>query len=281
MANLIILSGRSGAGKTVALNILEDLGYYCIDNLPLDLLSNLAEKIHDNYRNIAVSIDGRNLANASHDFEMLYQNIKKEYRQAEIIYIDADDKVLLRRFSETRRKHPLTNAKTSLQEALHIESDLLHPILNHADFRIDTSHLNAHNLRHIIFERIKGTTSGLSILFQSFGHKRGVPADSDFTFDVRCIPNPYWENGLRDQTGKDSEVIEFLESFDNTHKMFEMIKQFIETWLPSFEAENRRYLTISIGCTGGRHRSVYFTEKLGHYFQEKFDNVSIRHRDLK
>lgn len=278
--NLIIVSGRSGSGKTVALNILEDLGYYCIDNLPLELLSDLASKIHPNYKKIAVGIDARNLIDTGDRFQIIFSAIKKDFEHCEILFTDADNNTLIKRFSETRRRHPLTNSTTSLQEALKIESELLQPILDHADLRIDTSHLNAHDLRQLISERIDHPNGGISILIQSFGHKFGVPTDTDFTFDVRCLPNPYWENNLRDKTGLDDEVIRFLESFLETEKMYSMILHFIETWLPAFEKENRRYLTISIGCTGGRHRSVYFAEKLGKHLATKHPNVSIRHRDI-
>ncbi len=278
--NLIIVSGRSGSGKTVALNILEDLGYYCIDNLPLELLPELSTKIHNNYKKIAVGIDARNLIHAGDKFNIIFNFIKKDFDHCEIIFIDADNNTLIKRFSETRRKHPLTNTNTSLQEALKTETEILQPILDHADLRIDTSHLNAHDLRRIISERIDQPNEGMSILIQSFGHKFGVPTDTDFTFDVRCLPNPYWENNLRDQTGFEQEVACFLESFPETEKMYSMILYFIETWLPAFKKENRRYLTISIGCTGGRHRSVYFVEKLGKHLQSKQHNVTIRHRDI-
>lgn len=280
MTNLIIVSGRSGSGKTVALNILEDLGYYCIDNLPVELLPDLSEKIHNYYKSVAVSIDARNLIHAAHQFEKIYHQIKKDYQQCEIVFIDADNQTLIRRFSETRRKHPLTNANTSLKEALNTEQTLLQPIVDNADLRIETSRLNANDLRRLILERIGRDETGLSLLFQSFGHKFGVPPDTDFTFDVRCLPNPYWETLLRDKTGQDEAVIAFLEKFPETTRMYTMIEDFIETWLPAFEAENRRYLTISVGCTGGRHRSVYFTEKLGNHFATKKKNVTIRHRDL-
>lgn len=280
MANLIILSGRSGAGKTVALNILEDLGYYCIDNLPLDLIESLPDKLHDNYKNIAVSIDGRNLVNTSQDFQSIFEKIKHGYQNIEIFYIDANDDILFRRFSETRRKHPLTNKKINLQEALKIEKEMLIPIIDKSDLRVDTSYMNAHDLRRMIFNRVNKDNDALSILFQSFGHKNGVPTDSDFNFDVRCLPNPYWENELRDQTGLDKNVVKFLEGFDETNKMYRMIEEFFETWIPTFESENRRYLTISIGCTGGRHRSVYFAQKLFDHFKDYSGNVSVRHRDL-
>ncbi len=278
---LIIVSGRSGSGKTIALNILEDLGYYCIDNLPLELLPTLAEKIHTNYKKLAVSIDARNLVNTAKHFNEILGVLKTNYEQCEIVFLDADNNTLIKRFSETRRKHPLTNKNTSLQEALEIEATLLQPILDDADLKIDTNYLTAPDLRRLIVDRVSQKETGLSILFQSFGHKFGTPADADFTFDVRCLPNPYWENSLRTHTGLDQEVVSFLEKFSNTDKMYQMIKDFIETWLPAFEAENRRYLTISIGCTGGRHRSVYFAEKLGNYFSKKYENVAIRHRDLK
>jgi UPF0042 nucleotide-binding protein len=276
---LIIISGRSGAGKSIALHILEDLGYYCIDNLPSHLLTELKEKLKS-YEHIAVSIDARNISDDPEQLSQTIQDLKNFYQNMTIFFLDATDNTLLKRFSETRRKHPLTNPMTDLKEALQTEHNILKPVMNYTDIRIDTSHLTVHDLRKSIYTYAKKEDSHLSVLLQSFGYKNGIPLDTDFAFDVRCLPNPHWEKYLKHQTGLDQAVIDFLDGFQTAITMYDMIKQFIETWLPSFKAENRSYLSIAIGCTGGQHRSVYLTEKLGQYFLKHHKNVSIRHRDL-
>ena len=277
---LIIISGRSGAGKSIALNLLEDLGYYCIENLPIDLLAELKEKLDKNYDYVAVSIDARNIGNDPKHLTSIIQKLKESYNHVEILFLDANDDILIKRFSETRRKHPLTNQDISLKKALQIEQTVLKSLIDYVDLHIDTSYLNIHDLRKIISDRIKKEDSNLSVLFQSFGYKNGIPLDTDFVFDVRCLPNPHWEKQLRHQTGLDEEVIHFLEEFPQVISMYDMIKKFVEKWIPAFEAENRKYLTISIGCTGGQHRSTYFAENLGQYFLKHFKNISIRHRDI-
>jgi RNase adapter protein RapZ len=277
---LIIVSGRSGAGRSVTLNVLEDLGYYCIDNLPLDLLFELFQKLRTHYEKIAVSIDARNLMQASAKLENVLQTLKTNYESCDIIFLDAENKTLLKRFTETRRKHPLTNEKTTLNEALNIEQTLLQPIADHANLKIETSHLNVHQLRDLIISRIKHHNPKLSILLQSFGYKYGTPMDSDFIFDVRCLPNPYWEKELTNLIGSDKKVIKFLEEFPQVTKMYESIKVFLDDWLETFAAENRKYLTISIGCTGGQHRSVYLIEKLKQHLEQQWQNISVRHREL-
>lgn len=279
--NLIIVSGRSGSGKSITLNVLEDIGYYCIDSLPLTLLPDLIKKLSEKHPNIAVSIDARNLSVELDELDSALQSLKKVCELHQIIFLDAQSPVLITRFGETRRRHPLTNKMTSLKEALKAEKVLLQPIADYADFRIDTTHLNVHQLRQLIRERLNHSSSAISILVQSFGYKNGVPADTDYTFDVRCLPNPYWEKNLRPQTGLEDGVINFLTSYPEVKVMFNMIKHFINKWLPYFERENRKYLTISIGCTGGQHRSVFLAEKLGRYFEKHIKNVVIRHRDLK
>lgn len=277
---LIIISGRSGAGKSIALNVLEDAGYYCIDNLPIDLLIDLKEKLN-HYENIAISIDARNIGNDPQQFESIFQILEKvPSLDVEIFFLDAKNDVLIKRFSETRRKHPLSDQTIGLDQALETEQTILKPIFDLADLRIDTSHLNIHDLRKFIHDHVKKEDSNLSLLFQSFGYKNGIPLDTDFAFDVRCLPNPHWEKQLRHKTGLDQDVINFLEDFPEVMTMFDSIKNFIEKWLPSFETENRKYLNISIGCTGGHHRSVYFAEKLGQHFATHFKNVSVRHRDM-
>lgn len=279
---LVIVSGRSGSGKTISLHVLEDLGFYCIDNLPVDILPNVIDRLAQDHPRLAVSIDARNLP---HDVALL-KNVISELRRpgwfCDIIYLDADQKSLLRRFSETRRRHPLTNETVSLQEAIEQERVLLSPLASMADMTIDTSQLSSHQLCSIIRDRVaKEHTNRLQLLIQSFGFKNGMPADADFIFDVRCLPNPYWIPHLRSLSGSDSEVAEFLQSYPEVEQMVEDIIRFLDNWIPRFEADNRSYLTVGIGCTGGQHRSVYITEQLINRAKTLQMNVQVRHRDLQ
>lgn len=277
---ITIISGRSGSGKSVCLHVLEDLGYYCIDNLPASLLPSLV-KLVDHQPRIAVSIDARNLPADLDRFTNIIDELNKSVTAYEIIYLDAKEDTLLKRFSETRRKHPLSSERISLQEALQRESQLLEPIAHIADIRIDTTNQTVQSLREFIRNRIPHkTNTGLSILIESFGYKFGVPADADYTFDVRCLPNPYWDPNLRSLTGKNKLVAQFLEKQPLTKKLIKDIIKFLETWLPHFEADNRNYMTIAIGCTGGQHRSVYVSEKIAAHFAKKRSNVQIRHREI-
>jgi len=279
--NLVIVSGRSGSGKSIVLNLLEDLSYYCIDNLPLDFLPALPQTLDQCYKKVAVSVDARNLASATAHIDEILKQLHQNYARCDIVFLDANEDILLRRFSETRRKHPLTNTTTNLHEALKKERLLLQPLEQAATLRLDTSQLTVHQLRALISESFQDVNGQLSILFQSFGFRYGVPQDTDYIFDVRCLPNPYWEPLLRDQSGLDQPVIDYLEQLPAVSQMLKMIKDFIERWLPDFKRENRRYLTISIGCTGGQHRSVYLAEQLARYFSQKIgQSVNVRHRDL-
>jgi RNase adapter protein RapZ len=276
----LIISGRSGSGKTVCLRSLEDLGFYCIDNLPMTLFPELIHSADLTQNRIAVSLDARNLPSKEQLHDILLQI--KHHPHWEILYFDADDNILLKRFSETRRKHPLSNDQTSLQEAIQQEKTLLESIANAATLFIDTSHLSEVQLRHLIRERIAArSTDNLSILFQSFGYKNGIPADADYVFDLRCLPNPYWQDALRPLTGQDQAVIDFLEHDPLVTKMFTEITHFLDLWIPYYEKDKRSYLTINLGCTGGRHRSVYFAQRLAQYYQKKYQHVQVRHRDLQ
>lgn len=279
---LTIISGRSGSGKSVCLHALEDLGFYCTDNLPVSLLPSLIEQVRSHQPRIAVGIDARNVPTDLERFINILEEIKKIVASKEIIYLDADDSTLLRRFSETRRKHPLSSDKIPLQEALKKESQLLDPIAQLADLRIDSTSLTVQQLREIVRDRITiKANKGLSLLFESFGYKYGVPPDADYVFDVRCLPNPYWEPDLRPFTGLDPIVETFLQKQPATQKLLDNIKNFLETWLPLFEADNRNYMTIAMGCTGGQHRSVFIAEQLAKHFRNQQQrNVQIRHRDL-
>lgn len=279
---LIIVSGRSGSGKTISLHVLEDLGYYCVDNLPVDMLPDLVSRLQIDHPRLAVSIDARNLPSDVNLLKTVISKLRQPGWHGEIIYLDADHKSLLRRFSETRRRHPLTNKKISLQEAIEQEHALLRPLASMADITIDTSQLTQHELCGLIRDRVaRENTSRLQLLIQSFGFKNGMPADADFIFDVRCLPNPYWQEKLRNLTGCDKEVISYLQIYPEVEMMVEDIIRFLDNWIPRFEADNRSYLTVGIGCTGGQHRSVYITEQLVNRAQKLQMNVQVRHRDLK
>lgn len=281
---LIIVSGRSGSGKTTALQALEDLGFYCVDNLPASLIpqlvnSLLQEKQH-NIQLISVGVDARNLPNQLSSLPEVIDTLRTMHISTEIIFLDSNNNTLMQRFSSTRRKHPLSSGKRSLSEAIEEEHRLLLGISTRADLIIDTSQLNIHQLRETVKNSVGVERQGLSLQFVSFGFKKGVPIDADFVYDVRCLPNPHWEAGLRELTGKDSKVAEFLEKEEITHKMVTQINDFLHEWIPHFEHSNRAYLTIAIGCTGGQHRSVYIAEQLSKNFQTGRKNTQIRHREL-
>lgn len=282
---LVVISGVSGSGKSTALHVLEDQDYYCVDNLPVGLLPEFAAKVHalpgELGELVAVGIDARNPASDLARFPTILEQLKAENVNCEIIYLDADNDILLKRFSETRRKHPLSDDERPLLEAIHHERMLLEPISSRADLYADTSRSNVHQLRDLIRERVQKTAqAGMSVLFQSFGYKHGIPTDSDFVFDARFLPNPHWEVNLRALTGLDQPVANFLADQQLVNTFFEQIQTLMSDLIPCFEADNRSYLTVSIGCTGGQHRSVYLIERLGRYFQQQSLNTIIRHRDL-
>lgn len=282
---LLIISGTSGAGKSIALHALEDIGCYCIDNLPVALIPAFAEEMaagrHHAYDTVAVGIDARNINNDFAAFPSLLTQIKKGGLDCEVIFIDANDETLIKRFSETRRRHPLTDNEVPLEEAILQERLMLRPIASQADMQIDSSRTNVHQLRDLVQKRIgRNSSQNMSVLFESFGFKHGIPIEADFVFDVRCLPNPHWEPRLRALTGRDFEVVHFLENHFEVNRMFDEIKRFLESWLPQFASDNRSYLTIAIGCTGGQHRSVYFVERLAEYFRNLEHRVMTRHREL-
>jgi UPF0042 nucleotide-binding protein len=282
---LIVISGVSGSGKSTALNVLEDLGYYCIDNMPVGLLPALAEQMlsvpGELVENITVGVDARSLPGELRRFSYILEQLKNKGVICETLFLDADDNILLTRFSETRRKHPLSLDALPLMDAIQTERKLLEPIASKADLYIDTTRTNLHQLRDLIRERIESKTEQtLSLLVQSFGFKHGVPADADFVFDARCLPNPHWEPSLRPQTGLHEGVISFLQQHQQVENMFNDILNFMQNWIPAFIAENRSYMTIAIGCTGGQHRSVYLTNRLANEFRKLYNNVSERHRDM-
>ena len=282
---LIIVTGLSGSGKTIALHALEDLGYYCIDNLPIVLLVEFARHLQDSaqaiYEKVAVGIDARNPAESLSTFPEMLALLWGVGFNPELIFIQTDDEVLIKRFSETRRRHPLSTGSTSLPAAIRKERSLLEPLSEQADLRIDTSHTYIHQLRDLIRERVaRRERATLSLQFTSFGYKHGIPPDADFVFDVRCLPNPYWETHLRQLTGQHELVAEFLEAQPKVAEMITELMGFLDDWVPPFEADNRSYLTVAIGCTGGHHRSVYVVERLAAHFRGRGKDVLITHRDI-
>ncbi|MBM7061566.1 RNase adapter RapZ [Pseudomonas sp. UL073] len=282
---LIIVSGRSGSGKSTALDVLEDNGFYCIDNLPALLLPELAERalLHTELLEplVAVSIDARNLPSQLQRFPELLDEVRARHINCDVLYLDADSDALLKRFSETRRRHPLTNENRPLAEAIEDERVLLGPIADLADLKIDTTHLNLYQLRDTLKLRLLNKPEpGTAFLVESFGFKRGMPVDADLVFDVRCLPNPYWKPELRDHSGLDQPVCDYLAAQPDVEEMYQDILAYLSKWLPRFAASNRAYVTIAIGCTGGHHRSVYIAERLGQVLKEQLKNVQVRHRDL-
>jgi UPF0042 nucleotide-binding protein len=282
---LVIISGRSGSGKSTALHVLEDAGFNCIDNFPVGLLPALVHTtLRDEQRGhrMAVSIDARNSAADLQRFPEILLSLDRMDLDCEVIYLDALGPTLVKRFSETRRRHPLTNEATDLRQAIEAERELLASIGDLADLVIDTTNLATATLADLISARIADkTTAGMSLLFRSFGFKFGIPVDGDLVFDIRCLPNPHYVPELRRLTGRDTDVVAFLELDDSVAAMYDDIRQFLETWLPKFEQNNRIYMTVAIGCTGGQHRSVYMAERLGTYFRRTIPNVLVRHRELE
>lgn len=282
--HLVIVSGLSGSGKSTALHVLEDVGFNCIDNLPVSLLPALVAQIqiHKNdAQKFAIGIDVRNAWQDLSIFPMMIETLKEAHVPFRVLFLDAQSSVLIQRFSETRRKHPLSDTNTNLEEAIAEEQHLLEPIRDAADLVLDTSHLNLHELRDLVKERVVGRNeSNMAILFESFGFKHGIPVNADLVFDARCLPNPHWKHNLRPMTGKDRDVIDFLEEQDSVEEMYEDIERFLTRWLPRYQANNRSYITIAIGCTGGQHRSVYLSERLKKHFNRFYNDVQVRHRDI-
>jgi len=282
--SFFIVSGLSGSGKSIALQALEDLGFYCIDNLPAILLPSFTKEFSatadTDFSGCAVGIDSRNRG----FLEVLPDTLTEIMNRGldyEILFLESDEGVLINRYSETRRRHPLTDSETALIEGIRRERELLHPLRTAATWIIDTSHTTPQKLRMLVrdFAGARGD-SKLTLLFESFGYKHGPPSDANFVFDVRCIPNPYWNSELRDLTGKDPKVIEYFQSKHDATRMIEDIKEFVENWLPNFQSENRTYITVAIGCTGGQHRSVYIADNLATHFEDDDLNVQVRHREL-
>lgn len=283
---LIIISGLSGSGKSVALHTLEDEEYYCVDNLPPTLLPDFVRELERSapelHKLTAVGVDARSTPQDLQQFPDHMQQLRDHCVEVELIFLEAETSVLIKRFSETRRRHPLSHDSLPLMEAIEKERQLLSVVKERADLVIDTTTLNVHDLRKLMIQRVHSPRSPetLSLLFQSFGFKHGVPGDSDFVFDARCIPNPHWVPELRPLTGRDPAVQQFLHDEPMAGEMLQSIGDFLDRWLPHFEAEKRRYITVSVGCNGGQHRSVYLCEQLAALFADKHGGVTLRHREL-
>jgi len=282
---LVIISGRSGSGKSTALHQLEDEGYYCIDNLPVALLPSLvleaSREEFSHFEGAAVCIDARNAWKDLKNFSAIIDSLPESV-ESHILYLDADDATLIKRFSETRRRHPLTSETTPLAEAIDQEREQLASISSKASLVLDSSQMTIYELRDTIKQRLLGTTTGtMSILLQSFGFKRGVPADADLVFDVRMLPNPHWVKELRLKSGLDAAVQTFLESQPLTEDLYRDICHYLDNWLPHYRESNRSYMTIALGCTGGQHRSVYLADRLFQHYKEQFPTIHIRHRELQ
>jgi UPF0042 nucleotide-binding protein len=284
--HLVVLTGMSGGGKTVALRALEDLEFYCVDNLPASLLPRLVNAVLEDrggqrMTRIAVGVDARN---REHDIEIMpsvLSELAAAGVQVHLIFLDCSDEVLIKRYSETRRRHPLAMRNVSLADAIAAERRLLRPLMGIAEKVIDSSALNVHQLRRMVATDYARATEGLTVMFQSFAFKRGLPLDADFVFDARCLPNPHWQPKLRPLSGKDAPVREFLDADPLVGEFFADTVRWLEAWLPRFEADDRSYVTISVGCTGGRHRSVYLVEQLAAHFRARRDGVLTFHRELE
>ncbi|MEI8655207.1 MULTISPECIES: RNase adapter RapZ [Vibrio] len=280
---LIVVSGQSGAGKSVALRVLEDLGYYCVDNLPVVLLDSFIQSVQGSKQNVAVSIDIRNLPKEPTLVEDILQQLKQN-NDVSVLFLDASKETLLKRYSETRRIHPLSlsDKKPTLEQAIELEKRLLEPLKEQADLLLDSTGKSLHDLSETVRMRIEGRgRKDLVMVFESFGFKYGLPSDADYVFDVRFLPNPHWQPELRPLTGLDAPIKSFLESHKEVIELKQQIQHFFEYWLPLLEKNNRSYLTIAIGCTGGKHRSVYLTQQLGEYFSLLGHQVQIRHTSLE
>jgi UPF0042 nucleotide-binding protein len=276
---LIIVTGLSGSGKSITLKALEDSGYYCVDNLPATLLPDTAEHLgHAGEARIAVSIDTR--SSTLEALPGIIRDLREHNPDVQVLFLESSTETLVKRFSETRRRHPLSGSGTTLAESIRLEREMLAQ-LGDLGHRMDTSDLSPNALRSWVKDFIALAPEGLTLLFTSFGFKHGIPLDADYVFDVRCLPNPNYEPALKPLTGRDQPVIEFLEQQPLAQAMYEDIRQYVEKWLPCFMRDNRSYLTIAIGCTGGQHRSVYFTERLTNHFRNLQHKVLVRHRELE
>lgn len=282
---LVFVSGLSGAGKSVALHMLEDLDFYCVDNIPAALLksfiSHTLRSQDPVYRRTAVGLDARNSEAEIATVPTLIDELRRSGIDCEVVFLVASEQELLRRFAETRRRHPLSRSGESLREAIELERRLLEPIAQHADLTLDTTRIGVHDLREAMRQRVEQrSNSRMSLQFASFGFKHGIPGDADFVFDARTLPNPYWDPALRGLTGRDAEVIRFLEGCEPVKRLLDDIERFVEGRIKDLQDSNRRYVTVAIGCTGGQHRSVYLVDQLAARFAQRHGAVSVRHSSL-
>jgi len=282
---LVIISGRSGSGKSTALSVLEDVGYNCIDNLPVSLLPALIAQIKlrqdPESQKFAIGVDVRGAWQDIDQLPTLVDSIRQSSEDCQLLYLDAREDILIKRFSETRRRHPLSDNKTDLIAAIQREEEILAQVADSADQFIDTSNLSLHLLRDVIKKKVLShDDKGLVVQFQSFGFKHGLPSDADLVFDVRCLPNPHWVPELRKLTGLDSDVQNFLGAETDVIDMQQDIETYLRRWLPKFVANNRSYITVAIGCTGGQHRSVFIAQNLYNIFKCEYEGTQMRHRQL-
>ncbi len=275
---MIIVTGMSGSGKSVVLRLLEDIGFYCVDNLPATLIPQLVDNLNPSQTRIAISIDTR--SEALESLPDYLTNMRQRGIAVQLIFLESNQETLVKRFSETRRRHPLSKGNMTLAESIQVERNLLSALAS-LGHHIDTSDLNPNTLRQWVRDLVAYDHHGMTLLFTSFGFKHGIPLDADFVFDVRCLPNPHWDAKLRPLSGKDLAVQAFLSKQSMVQQMFDDIQHFVSRWLPHFIKENRHYLTVAVGCTGGQHRSVYLVEKLATHFQSEQQQVLIRHRELE
>lgn len=283
---LVILSGLSGSGKSVALHMLEDLGYYCVDNIPAGHLQSFVRETlltgDPAYQRMAVGVDARNRLEDIRSVPQTVKKLRAEGIECEIVFLHAEDAVLLKRYSESHRPHPLAGDGRALKDAITAERELLGPLADEADMVLDSSRTSVHELRELVRERIhRESRIALSLLFQSFGFRHGIPGDSDFVFDARGLPNPYWEPSLRNLSGRELAVARYLERHELVNRFVADVSGFLDFWIPKFETSNRQYLTVSVGCTGGYHRSVYVVERLAGHFKQQGREVLVRHNGLR
>ena len=280
MKRILIVTGQSGSGKSSALQILEDLGYYCIDNLPLALLPEIVEKLdsENNLEQLALGVDVRSTRADLQEFDLVFQQLQR-HGSVDIIYLTTRDQELIARFSSSRRPHPLASRFKSLNECIQEEKSLLLPIQLRSTVHIDTTDKSVHDLKHTLLSKL-GQADNLILILQSFGYKHGIPLDADYVFDVRHLPNPHWDMELRKYSGLDEPVRQFLQQSEQTNEMFQDIDHFLDKWLPAFAEGHRHYMTVSIGCTGGQHRSVYIVDRLKKALEAKW-SIQVLHREMK
>lgn len=280
---MLIVSGMSGSGKSGALHTLEDLGYYCVDNLPAELLPEFVRLLQNGESapsKIAVVIDARSLSDLA-DVPTVLSRLGALGANPRLLYLEARDEVILRRYADTRRRHPLSHLGLVLADAISLDRQALKPLRQIADIRIDTSELNVHQMRRRVLEEFGLSGTGLSLLFQSFAYRHGVPPDADFVFDARVLPNPHWDARLRPLSGRDPEVREYLDAEPDVMAYAGQVQAFLDSWLSKLRSETRSYATVAFGCSGGRHRSVYLAERLArHCRQAGWAEVAVHHREL-